>query len=127
KSALIRFIKSRFRNLILPDVTFINRSTARPSVDFPEPDSPTNPSVSPADTSKFPPLTARRIFPVLILNSTFTFSTRSIGTDTSGPSISQIDSQVSVILYPAISKHRHKYGEPNSTAPGYMFQSDGRR
>ena len=39
-------------NLIVPDVGSISRSSNRPTVVLPEPDSPTRPSVSPRRTSK---------------------------------------------------------------------------
>ena len=45
-------------NQISPAVGSISRRMQRPVVDFPEPDSPTNPSVSPASMSKLTPSTA---------------------------------------------------------------------
>src|SRR6266436_5140727 len=46
------------RNRIWPAVGSIKRSTARPSVVLPQPDSPTRPSVSPGKTSSETPSTA---------------------------------------------------------------------
>ena len=43
---------------IFPDVTGSSWVTSRASVDFPQPDSPTNPSVSPSTISKLTPSTA---------------------------------------------------------------------
>src|SRR6266571_9222546 len=45
-------------NLMVPDVGSRSRITARPMVDFPQPDSPTSPTVSPALTSRSRPSTA---------------------------------------------------------------------
>ena len=46
---------------ISPDVGSIRRSTQRPVVDLPQPDSPTSPSVSPRAISKSTPSTARTL------------------------------------------------------------------
>src|SRR5262245_794192 len=59
-------------SLIEPAVGSISRSTVRPTVDLPQPDSPTRPSVSPAAVAKLTPSTAntwpavRRRRPVLM-------------------------------------------------------------
>src|ERR1051326_1171395 len=45
-------------NVIVPDVGSIRRRMQRPTVVFPDPDSPTRPSVSPGATSKLTPSTA---------------------------------------------------------------------
>ena len=51
RSAFMRrcgsLVTSRPSNSMRPEVGSTNRSTVRPSVDFPQPDSPTRPSVSP--------------------------------------------------------------------------------
>ena len=45
-------------NTISPEVGSISRSTQRPVVDLPQPDSPTSPSVSPRSTANDTPSTA---------------------------------------------------------------------
>ena len=50
---------SRPRNRISPEVGSSRRTMQRPSVDFPQPDSPTSPSVSPAARSRETSATAR--------------------------------------------------------------------
>jgi len=45
-------------NTTLPELGSIRRSTQRPVVDLPQPDSPTSPSVSPASIWKSTPSTA---------------------------------------------------------------------
>ncbi len=50
--------RSRPSKWTLPDVGSSRRSTSRPVVDLPQPDSPTSASVSPASTSKLTPSTA---------------------------------------------------------------------
>ena len=45
-------------NSIVPSVISYSRRRHRPSVDLPQPDSPTRPSVSPSRTSKLTPSTA---------------------------------------------------------------------
>ena len=51
-------VTSRPSNQTSPEVGSIRRSTQRPVVDLPQPDSPTRPRVSPAATSKLTPSTA---------------------------------------------------------------------
>ncbi len=46
---------------MLPPVGSISRSTVRPTVDLPQPDSPTRPSVSPARIEKLTPSTANTV------------------------------------------------------------------
>ncbi len=46
-------------NSTRPDVGAISRTSMRPVVDFPQPDSPTSDNVSPLPTSKLTPSTAR--------------------------------------------------------------------
>src|SRR5215831_6734164 len=48
---------------MLPAVGSISRSTERPTVDLPQPDSPTSPSVSPASIVKLTPSTAKTVPP----------------------------------------------------------------
>src|SRR5688572_31735110 len=50
---------SRPSKSICPEVGSVRRNKQRPTVDFPQPDSPTSPSVSPAKISKETPSTAR--------------------------------------------------------------------
>src|ERR1022692_2536582 len=50
--------RSRPSKKTLPAVGSIKRRINRPKVDFPEPDSPTNPSVSPATISRLTAVTA---------------------------------------------------------------------
>src|SRR5215510_16395087 len=45
--------------MMLPSVSSISRKTVRPTVDLPQPDSPTRPSVSPASMAKLTPSTAK--------------------------------------------------------------------
>src|SRR6185369_5355742 len=52
-------VRSRPSNLTLPEVGSISLNTRRPNVLFPEPDSPTRPSVSPATMSSETSSTAR--------------------------------------------------------------------
>ena len=51
-SSPLTLVMSRPLKMMRPEVASIRRSTARPVVVLPEPDSPTRPSVSPALTSK---------------------------------------------------------------------------
>src|SRR5262249_38219901 len=53
-----RCVMSRPSKMIFPPVGSSNRVSIRPVVVFPQPDSPTRPRVSPADTSKSRPSTA---------------------------------------------------------------------
>src|SRR5947207_5344551 len=48
---------------MLPAVGSIRRNTVRPTVDLPQPDSPTRPSVSPASIVKLTPSTANTVPP----------------------------------------------------------------
>src|SRR5215831_15189947 len=48
---------------MLPAVGSISRNTVRPTVDLPQPDSPTSPSVSPASIVKLTPSTAKTVPP----------------------------------------------------------------
>ena len=50
--------RSRPAKRMLPDVGSIRRSASRPTVDLPQPDSPTSASVSPASTESETPSTA---------------------------------------------------------------------
>src|SRR4051812_46072856 len=52
------FTRSRPLKTTDPEVGFINCKRARPTVVFPQPDSPTSPSVSPLNTSKLTSSTA---------------------------------------------------------------------
>ena len=55
RSPLSSVVSSMPSNLTEPEVGSISRSTQRPTVDFPEPDSPTSPSVWPgADPNDTP-------------------------------------------------------------------------
>src|SRR5258708_15771056 len=57
-SDLDRVDRSRPSKKTLPEVGSISRRISRPSVDLPEPDSPTSPSVSPATTCRLTAVTA---------------------------------------------------------------------
>jgi hypothetical protein len=52
---------TRHSKLIRPAVGSVSRMTTRARVDLPQPDSPTRPTVSPRNTSKSTPSTARRV------------------------------------------------------------------
>src|SRR5215831_18932444 len=69
-SVLPRRVMSVPETLMLPAVGSISRSAARPTVDFPQPDSPTNPSVSPREIVKLTPSTAKTV-PTPRCNSPF--------------------------------------------------------
>ncbi len=56
---------------MLPPVTGASPSTARPRVDFPEPDSPTRPTVSPGRMSMETPFRARKGAPADALGGVF--------------------------------------------------------
>src|SRR5208283_460022 len=58
KSERVSVERSRPSKNTLPEVGSISRRMSLPSVDFPEPDSPTSPSVSPATISRLTPVTA---------------------------------------------------------------------
>src|SRR5271163_3874201 len=58
KSARVRVARSRPAKKTLPEVGSISRRMRRPKVDFPEPDSPTSPRVSPASISRLTLVTA---------------------------------------------------------------------
>src|SRR5947209_2903185 len=58
-SRCLRFSKSRPSKMIAPDVGSMRRRMSRPSVLFPEPDSPIKPRVSPAAISRETSSTAR--------------------------------------------------------------------
>ena len=57
-SALLRWVMSCPSIRIAPEVGSTSRSTLRATVDLPQPDSPTSPSVSPTPTEKLTPSTA---------------------------------------------------------------------
>ena len=57
-SALEILMMSLSSNRISPSVGSIRRRIVRPSVDLPQPDSPTTPSVSPSSTVRLTPSTA---------------------------------------------------------------------
>src|SRR5262245_34908166 len=77
KSPSPRLVMSLPSNSIRPSVGLYSRRIARPTVDFPQPDSPTSPSVSPRRMSIVTPSTARmlpmcrsRTSPLLMGNQT---------------------------------------------------------
>ena len=58
ESKLVDTFKTGGMTVIEPDVGSINRRMQRPTVVFPDPDSPTSPSVSPRETANVTPSTA---------------------------------------------------------------------
>src|SRR5262245_36190838 len=62
-SDLFNFVMSLPERRIMPAVGSMSRNTVRPTVDLPQPDSPTNPSVSPASIVKLTPSTANTVPP----------------------------------------------------------------
>ena len=57
-SLLLKGVMSVPLSLMLPEVGSTSRSTVRATVDLPQPDSPTSPSVSPTPSEKLTPSTA---------------------------------------------------------------------
>ncbi len=57
-SLLLSGVMSVPLSLMLPEVGSTSRSTVRATVDLPQPDSPTRPSVSPTPSEKLTPSTA---------------------------------------------------------------------
>src|SRR5207249_5629707 len=76
----LSLVKSTPSKKMFPEVTGNNWVISRPSVDFPQPDSPTRPTVSPGKTSKLTRSTALTLAPRPAGKCLTTSSPRSSGT-----------------------------------------------